>query len=197
MNVIFNNRKFIPLKNSGNVVGSAPYEVGQPSCQSHGMQSSSSYAGLCVGTSHSYAPNHDIITHDTYTFKSEHVNPTVYHTIKTSTIGHPDFNTHSDFGLGNDYNPFSYKVHQPTYAHQPAHTAVQSYQNALQAYHNPHQSLDSAQNSYQLALQAYSAAYPSHTTTHATTSPYFSTHTHPVTAGYTTGAGYDWSSYFG
>jgi len=123
----------------GNVVGVAPYAVGTPSCSNHGMYPSSRYSGLCVSTQTVYTPTHDVITQNTYTFKSERINPTVYRTIKT----------------GQNYNFYTYK--QPEQS-----SASQSYQQALQAYQNPNQSYESAQQNYQLALQAYSAAY-SHT----------------------------------
>ena len=35
------------LKYSGNVIGSKPYAIGRPSCQSYGMNPSQNYPGLC------------------------------------------------------------------------------------------------------------------------------------------------------
>lgn len=97
------------------------------------MYPSSRYSGLCVNTQSYYTPTRDVITQNTYTFKSERINPTVYRTVKTSP---------------------GYSRYVPTQT-----TAVQAYQRALQAYQNPQQSYESAQQNYQLALQAYAAAY--------------------------------------
>lgn len=120
---------------SGNVVGVAPYAAGTPSCSSHGMYPSSKYSGLCVSSQTYYTPNNNVITQNTYTFKSERINPTVYRTVARPS-----------------YTPYAYKQPQRT-------TAIQAYQQALQAYQNPNQSYESAQRNYQIALQAYSAAY--------------------------------------
>lgn len=141
---IFRETKHFILFNlrSGNVVGSAPYAVGTPSCSSHGMYPSSRYSGLCVSTQTVYTPNNEIITQNTYTFKSERINPTVYRNVKTGT----------------NYNPYTYNQPQQT-------SAIEAYQQALQAYQNPNQSYESAQQNYQLALQAYSAAYSQPQTT--------------------------------
>lgn len=119
--------------NSGNVVGVQPYAVGAPSCSNHGMYPSSKYSGLCVSTQTVYAPNNQVITQNTYTFKSERINPTVYRTVTAQPT----------------YNP---------YATTPT-SAVQAYQQALQAYQNPNQSYEEAQQNYQVAIQAYNQAY--------------------------------------
>lgn len=97
------------------------------------MYPSSKYSGLCVSTQTVYAPNNQVITQNTYTFKSERINPTVYRTVTAEPA----------------YNP---------YAASPT-SAVQAYQQALQAYQNPNQSYDEAQQSYQVAIQAYNQAY--------------------------------------
>lgn len=126
----------------GNVVGVAPYAVGSPSCSIHGMYPSSRYSGLCVGTQTVFTPSNGVITQNTYTFKSERINPTVYRSYNTA----PNYNYHA-------------------YKQTQQNTAIQTYQQALQAYRNPNQSYESAQQNYQLALQAYSAAYSApHTT---------------------------------
>lgn len=100
------------------------------------MYPSSRYSGLCVGTQTVYTPTNDVITQNTYTFKSERINPTVYRSYNTA----PNYNYHA-------------------YKQTQQNTAIQTYQQALQAYRNPNQSYESAQQNYQLALQAYSAAY--------------------------------------
>lgn len=132
----------------GNVVGHQPYSVGQPSCTTYGMYPSSRYSGLCVTTSTGYTANNQIYTQNTYTIKSERINPTVYQQIPAST-----------------YTTFS----------QPQSTAVQAYQQALQLYQNPTQTYNQAQQNYQLALQAYNRAYsvpqPSSTPSYYSSSP--------------------------
>lgn len=134
LNGIFINLVISFVCYSGNVVGVQPYAVGTPSCSNHGMYPSSRYSGLCVSTQTIYTPNNQVITQNTYTFKSERINPTVYRTINTQE---PSFNP--------------YATSQTT--------AVQAYQQALQAYENPSQSFEQAQQNYQLAIQAYNRAY--------------------------------------
>lgn len=136
--IVKNGLKYFFSPYSGNVVGVAPYAVGAPSCINHGMYPSSRYSGLCVSTQTVYTPTNDVITQNTYTFKSERINPTVYRTIKTAP----------------SYSFYNHKQSQQS-------SAIQTYQQALQAYQNPNQSYESAQQNYQLALQAYSAAYSS------------------------------------
>lgn len=77
--------------NSGNVVGSAPYEAGHPACQNYGMQPSSRYSGLCSSygqtTAAGYNPQSNYISQNTYTFKTETFNPPTYqvqNTIKSA-----------------------------------------------------------------------------------------------------------------
>lgn len=149
-------------------MGSAPYAVGAPSCSNHGMHPSSRYSGLCVSTQTVYTSNNEVITQNTYTFKSERINPPVYRTIKTPT-----------------FSPFT----KPEPYQQPHSSPIQAYQQALQAYQNPNQSFESAQQNYQLALQAYSAAYtqpPTHPT-----QPSFFTRSTPSANNY------NWNAYFG
>lgn len=98
------------------------------------MAASSRYSGLCVSSQTVYTPDNQVITQNTYTFKSERINPTVYRTVPS-------------------YSPYSVAA--------PQTTAVQAYQHALQAYQNPRQSYEQAQQSYQLAIQAYNQAYGS------------------------------------
>lgn len=97
------------------------------------MNPSSRYSGLCITTSTGYTANNEIYTQNTYTIKSERINPTVYRPIQAN----PGYTTYR----------------------QPQTTAIQAYQQALQQYQNPHQTFDQAQQSYQLALQAYNRAY--------------------------------------
>lgn len=118
---------------SGNVVGHQPYSVGQPACTNYGMHPSSRYSGLCITTSTGYTANNEVYTQNTYTIKSERINPTVYQQVPASS----------------GYNSYSH----------PRTTAVQAYQQALQQYQNPQQSYNQAQQNYQLALQAYNRAY--------------------------------------
>ncbi|XP_031631725.1 venom allergen 5 [Contarinia nasturtii] len=126
----------------GNVVGHQPYAVGAPSCSNHGMYPSSKYSGLCVSTQTVYT-NNQVITQNTYTIKTERINPTVYQPVQA----------------------------RPTYTtyQQPQTTAIQAYQQALQVYQNPNQSYEQAQHNYQLALAAYNRAYPSAATSYTYT----------------------------
>lgn len=151
----------------GNVVGVQPYATGSPSCSSHGMAASSRYSGLCVSSQTVYTPNNQVITQNTYTFKSERINPTVYRTVSA-------------------YSPYSV-------APQTTTTAIQAYQQALQTYQNPSQTYDQAQHNYQLAIQAYNQAYGSPHQTQ-TVQPYTYTQTVQPTIRSNS---YDWSVYFG
>lgn len=69
---------------SGNVVGSAPYEVGSPACTNYGMQPSQRYSGLCsasyVSTANYNNNNlqNNYVSQNTYTFKSETFNPPTF-----------------------------------------------------------------------------------------------------------------------
>lgn len=116
---------------SGNVQGVRPYEVGSPSCQSYGMSPSSRYSGLCASTSTFYTPQNNIITQNTYTFKSERVNPVKYQTYRTNSAG----------------------------AYTAPLSAEQAYQQALANYNQPHSTYEEAQQSYNTVLAAYNAAY--------------------------------------
>lgn len=131
---------------SGNVVGLKPYEVGTPACSSFGMYPSSRYSGLCINTRTVYTPQNNYITQNSYTFKSERLNPVRYET----------YNTKNNNGYVSPYSTgyYSYKP-----AAQNQNTAVAVYQQALQAYNNPNQSYEQALQNYQLVLQAYAAAY--------------------------------------
>lgn len=131
------------VENSGNVVGSKPYEVGQPSCQSHGMYPSSRYSGLCISTQKYYTPQNEIITQNTYTFKTERINPVKYQTYKKNTFT----------GQTQYQAPVQ---QQQTSAHDQA---VQAYEQALADYNQPGLSYEDAQEKYQIALQYYAAAY--------------------------------------
>lgn len=179
------------------MVGSAPYEVGQPACSSYGMTPSSRYSGLCVTTSTVYTPTNDIITQNTYTFKSERINPIVYKTIdeiNSNAISSNAYNTNAVSPV-NTYNAYSFVTTPPTAPPAPVSiqvSPVENYQRALQAYQNPNQSFESAQRNYQIALQAYSAAYPSAAGTQ---------NSQPTTGYYTTSVRrtsnpYDWSAYY-
>lgn len=117
------------------MVGSSPYAVGSPSCSSYGMYPSSRYSGLCLnngGSQPVHSPQNNIITQNTYTFKSERINPVVYQTYRKS-----------------NYNSFIQPQPQPQVAN-----AAQAYQQALQTYQKTH-----SQQAYQRALQLYSQAY--------------------------------------
>lgn len=114
---------------SGNVVGSQPYTVGTPACSNFGMHPSAKYSGLCASTQTVYTPNNQVITQNTYTIKTERINPTIY-------------------------QPATYNSYI-----QPQSNAIQAYQHALQVYQNPSQTYQQAQQNYQLALQAYNRAY--------------------------------------
>lgn len=75
------NNNFDEIFFSGNVVGSAPYEVGRPACRNYGMLPSKRYTGLCLsysGTSADYNPKNNFITQNTYTLKTERFNPPTY-----------------------------------------------------------------------------------------------------------------------
>lgn len=90
-----------------------------------------------------------MITQNTYTFKSERVNPTTYQTYRTNN------NYQTPYSTG-------YSIKTPSIQPQLTYSqnsAVQTYQQALQAYQSPHSSYADAQRSYQLALEAYAAAY--------------------------------------
>lgn len=189
--------------NSGNVVGSAPYEVGQPACSSFGMTPSSRYLGLCVTTSTVYTPTNDIITQNTYTFKSERINPIVYktideinsiNTINSNAISSNTYNTNAVSPV-NTYNAYAFVTTPPTPPPAPVSIQVspaEVYQRALQAYQNPNQSYESAQRNYQIALQAYAAAYPSS----AATQNSQSTNGYYTTSVRRTSNPYDWSAYY-
>lgn len=158
---------------SGNVVGHQPYAVGAPSCSNHGMYPSSKYSGLCVSTQTVYA-NNQVITQNTYTIKTERINPTVYQPVQAS----PSYTTYT----------------------QPQTTAIQAYQHALQVYQNPNQSYEQAQQNYQLALAAYNRAYPQAAQQISADTSYAYTPTRSIsTSGSTTSNqhSYDWSAYFG
>lgn len=119
---------------SGNVVGSSPYAVGSPSCSNYGMYPSSRYSGLCQNNGRTPAHTSNVITNtNTFTFKSERINPVVYQTYRKPAP------TAAAVTYKSNYS-----------------NAVSAYQQALQAY-NSHQT----QASYQRALQAYAVAYPS------------------------------------
>lgn len=186
--------------NSGNVVGSAPYEVGQPACSSFGMTPSSRYSGLCVTTSTVYTPTNDIITQNTYTFKSERINPIVYKTIdeinaiNSNAISSNTYNTNAVSPV-NTYNAYSFVTTPPTPPPAPVSIQVSPadvYQRALQAYQNPNQSYESAQRNYQIALQAYAAAYPSSPGTQNSQSA----NGYYTTSVRRTSNPYDWSAYY-
>lgn len=182
---------------SGNVVGTAPYAVGAPSCSTHGMNPSSKYSGLCVTTQTIYTSNNNIITQNTYTFKSEHVNPTVYR-IKTTSetqysqperyIQPKQYSAPQQYTSSQQYAP----PQQYSSPQKDQTSAIEAYQQALSAYQNPHQSFDSAQQNYQLALQAYAEAYPT-TPQQTTKSPYVA----PMRRNIPSANNYDWSVYFG
>lgn len=172
--MISNFYLFLFRLHRGNVVGVDPYRVGTPSCSSFGMHPSSRYSGLCINSRTVYTPQSNYITQNTYTFKSERLNPVRYETYKTNSIG----------GYVSPYNSgyYSYKP-----AVQTQNTAVQVYQRALQTYNNPHQSYDQALQNYQSVLQAYATAYsPPQSQPQQS---YYSRSTAPTS--------YDWSSYFG
>lgn len=98
------------------------------------MNPSSRYSGLCVSSQNYYSSNNDVYTQNTYTFRSDRINPTRY-------ISGTGFDSFSSFNSQS--------------------SPIQSFQQALQAYQNPSQSYESAQNNYQLAIQAYTSSYPS------------------------------------
>lgn len=161
---------FLFRSHRGNVVGVNPYEVGTPSCSNFGMYPSSRYSGLCINSRSVYTPQNNYITQNTYTFKSERLNPVRYETYKTN----------SNVGYVSPYN--SYKP-----AAQNQNTAVGVYQRALQTYNNPHQSYDQALQNYQSVLQAYASAYsPPQIQPQQS---YYSRSTAPTS--------YNWSSNFG
>lgn len=137
------------------------------------MYPSDRYSGLCINTQAVYTPQNNYVTQNTYTFKSERLNPVRYQTYKTNNNG-GYFNRHSS----------GYYLHKPNA--QKQNTALEVYQRALQAYNNPHQSYDQALQHYQLVLQAYAAAY----------SP---PQRQPQQQfyGLSTTSSSDWSSYFG
>lgn len=157
----------------GNVVGVDPYEVGTPSCSNFGMYPSNRYSGLCINTRTVYTPQNNYVTQNTYTFKSERLNPVRYETYKSNSNG----------GYANPYSS-GYYSHKPAVQNQ--NTAVEVYQRALQAYNNPHQSYEQALQHYQLVLQAYAAAY-----TPTQRQPQKSSYSRSTTSNY------DWSTYFG
>lgn len=143
---------------SGNVVGHQPYAVGQPSCTNYGMSPSSRYSGLCVTTATGLTANNEVYTQNTYTIKSERVNPTVYQSVQSS----PSYSSYS----------------------QPQTTAVQAYQQALQQYQNPQQNYDQAQQTYQLALQAYNRAYSTPQLPQVSSTPSYTYQSNPSIGSY-------------
>lgn len=122
------------------MVGVNPYEVGTPSCSNFGMYPSSRYSGLCINTRTVYTPQNNYVTQNTYTFKSERLNPVRYETYTTKSNG----GYVSPYGSG-------YYFNKP--AVQNTNTAIQVYQRALQAYNNPQQSYEQALSNYQQVLQ--------------------------------------------
>lgn len=150
-----------------------PYEVGTPSCSSFGMYPSQRYSGLCINTQRVYTQQNNYVTQNTYTFKSERVNPVRYETYKTG----------GDSGY---VHPFNAGYYSRKTATQNQNTAVEVYQRALHTYNNPHQSYQQALTNYQLVLQAYAAAYSP-----TQRQPQQNIYSHPTTSTY------DWSSYYG
>lgn len=157
------------------MVGVNPYEVGTPSCSNFGMYPSSRYSGLCINTRTVYTPNNNYVTQNTYTFKSERLNPVRYETYKTSRNG----------GYVNPYSSVYYS-RKPTSKNQ--NTAVEVYQRALQTYNNPQQSYEQALQNYQLVLQAYAAAYSP-----PQVQPQQNIHSRSTVSS----SKYDWNNYFG
>lgn len=93
------------------------------------MYPSSRYNGLCVSTQTIYTPTRDIITQNTYTIRSERINPTVYRTVKT-------------------------RYAQPqTTAIQAYQRALQAYQNPNQSYESAQQHYQIALQAYAAAYQ--------------------------------------------
>lgn len=115
------------------------------------MYPSSRYSGLCQnngGSQPVHSPQNNVITQNTYTFKSERINPVVYQTYRKPAV------TNTVQPYKSNFNTFIQPQAQPQAAN-----AAQAYQQALQSYNKPHQTFAQSQQAYQRALQLYSQAY--------------------------------------
>lgn len=148
------------------------------------MLPSNRYNGLClnVNTQTFYGPQNNVITQNTYTFKSERVNPPKYQTYRKTATTQTPYNT-----------VYSYKNLFPT---QPQSYASadpgQAYQQALDAYNQPNLSYEQQEQAYRVVLSTYAALQKHEQQPVQQTYTTRSYYQRPAT----TRSRYDWSAYF-
>lgn len=131
------------------MIGVNPYSVGPPACNNYGMQPSTRYSGLCLNFNSQtyYTPQNNVITQNTYTFKSERVNPPKYQTFKKTPTTQTPYNT-----------VYSYKtLFQPQQPQTFTTDPDQAYLDALNAYNKPNLSYEDAEQAYRTVLSTYAA----------------------------------------